>query len=192
MKRLIGLLAVAALLTVPVAAHADTTLTPGTSSPRGYHSAARLYTTDKSGIHEISVYYSWDHYIHRQALPVGNTVSVWESFTCHNDGACRDFISATGVGDNPGTQNQGHESIHHNSDITFHPTGVGHTVVDEHYEHGGITRLAVAFNDGREIYVNFAEGLNTPSGEYTAPHLDELYVNTTTGHESVGFVSDLS
>lgn len=194
-----ALLAAGAAFAAPTAARAaDTTLNVTGTPGADYASTAFVNVHDTSALTEISVYYTWDNYIHRMALPVGNTVSIFESFTCHNDGSCHDFMSPTGKNDQPGLENQPHETIHRNSDITFHTTGSGATAVDEHYEHGALPRIDLKFADGREYYVNFiAPGYTQafepklPDGT-PLPHLEELYIQRAAGQgEAAWYAPDV-
>lgn len=142
-----------------------------------------------SGISEIEVGYSWDHYVHIEALPTNNHVWILESYTCVNLGPCSDFISQTGTNDNAGHLGQPHVSIHHNITLTFHPGGIGNTVVDEHYEHGGIPWIAIHFKNGQELYVDTVKP-GYPLASNSAPHVLEFYIIKGFGPDHAVFAHD--
>lgn len=187
---IIASIAIAALSFIPFqeANASDVTLrVQGTYS--SFQRAVQINVNDTSGIASFKVYYSWDHYVHIDALPIGNHVNVLESYTCINLGPCHDFIAQLGIGDNPGHEGQPHVSVHHNLTATFGPHGTGNTVVEEHFEHGGIPEFVIRFNDGKELYVDtVAPGFAL--GDYTAPHVIEFYVSHTIGAQNAEFVHD--
>ena len=158
-------------------------------TPSTMLNTVNVWTPDvASGITAIEVGYSWDHYVHIESLPRGNHVNVLESYTCVNLGPCNDFIASLGIRDNPGHVGQNHVSIHHNVTLTFFPRGTGNTVVDEHYEHGGIPWISIHFGNGHELYVDtVAPGYAL--GRNTAPHVEEFYIMF--GPLSANFVQDV-